>query len=182
MGFGPQVSHGVGGQRHVESQFVRLTRGGFHPGAGDHPGDDHLRDVPGSELRFQVRVDEGPPRSFRHGEVTGPPTQLGQQVGKIVGDRGVARWLLGSSGRPAVDVHQDHRKLTLTESSEQGAGAFENVGERVDKRCVEHALLQIDHDQGGVGVQGGERHGVVFFGLGGSKVSCRERFSLPRAG
>lgn len=59
--FSSHVFHGINGERHIETRFVRLASRGFDARTGGHARENQLRHTKCPQLRLQAGVREGAP-------------------------------------------------------------------------------------------------------------------------
>ena len=160
MRLGAAVGHGVDGQGDVETGLVGLARGGFDARAGRDADHHHLGHAQRLQPGLEIGGREGAPGPFGDDDVARLLLKLGDEFGEVRREGAhVGPGLFRASRRAAGDIDQHHRKVGGPEGAGQGLGPFEHLGDRMRQRRADDALLQVDHQKGGVGVKDAQGHG-----------------------
>ena len=117
--FGPYICHCVGGKRHIETRFVRLTGCGFYSRTRCHPRENNLRHTFSFQLSFQIGVRKSAPGAFCDEDVFGLLMQFGNQFAEVGGKLPVPSRLFCPPGSGPRDVNQNHRQLLLAKGPRQ---------------------------------------------------------------
>jgi len=136
-----------------------MASGRLHAEAGGDAGEHHLGDAKSSQPRLEVGVGEGAPRLLGHQQVTRLRVQLGREIGPIRRQAFEAVALFGPARRDASDIDQHHRQASALERGGQSRGGGQDAGDGMGGGEADDALLQVDDDERGLRVEGGDGHG-----------------------
>jgi hypothetical protein len=161
VGVRVRVGHGVDGEGDVEPLLVRLAGGRLDPDAGGDARDDDLRDAPGLQVLRKARVGERAPLPLRHDVVVRLRVQGGDEISPSGGRLSTAARLFRPACWRTGDRDEHDRQPVPTEGVSERAGVRHDLVDGVDGGGSEDASLQIDDDEGGRRVKGGDGHGVL---------------------
>ena len=165
MGVGGQVGHRVGGEGDVVAVFVGGAGGRLDADAGRDTGQHDLGDAAAAQVDVEVGAVERAPVPLGDDDVLGMPGQLVDDLVGIGGRRTGPALQLGAAGQAIgavggeADPDQDHGKVVLPERIGELRRPVDHVRGRVRLAGKDgDAVLQVDDDEGGLGVDGGDGH------------------------
>jgi hypothetical protein len=159
MNVGVQVGHGVDGEDNIETAFVSLPGGRFHANAGGDTRENNLRNIQTFQVDFEPGFGERAPRLFGDRVIGRLPIQFRHQfrpIGRTISRR--AR-LLCSAWSATGHVYEHDRLTVATKRRRQSGSVLEDWFDRVRGWVSDDAFLQVDDDESGFGVDGGDGHG-----------------------
>jgi hypothetical protein len=113
--FSPHIGHGIDGERHIETRFVRLASRGFHARTGGHARENNLRHTFCLQLSFQVGFGKGAPGAFGDEDVVRLLMQFGNQFTEVGGKLPMPSRLLCPPRRSPRDINQNHEAASACE-------------------------------------------------------------------
>ena len=155
---GVPVGHRVGGQHDVVAVLVRGPGGRLDPGTGRDPGQHDLGDTALAQQRVQRGAVERAPGLLGHQQIIRLLVHLRDDVGPVRrrSERRTAD--VSAAGRDARHVDQHDWEAVPAEGRGQVRRPLDGVIDGGHPGHGRDSLLRVDHDQRGLGVQGGQGH------------------------
>jgi hypothetical protein len=125
--FSPYICHGIDGERHIETRFIRLASRGFYARTGGHTRENNLRHSSCLQLSFQVGVRKGAPGAFGDEDVVKLLMQFGNQFTEVGGKLPMPSRLLCPPRSSPRDVNQNHRQLLLAKGFDKLTGIVDDT-------------------------------------------------------
>ncbi len=181
------VGHRVAGERDVVAKLLREAGCGFDAGAGRDTADNDLRHAILLEPGIEIGVCEGAPSAFGNDMIGSLLPEFGDEFEEFRRKARRHARLLVAAGRHARNVYQHYRPIVFAERVKQSDGILHYAGNRVGAHARKNALLQIDDDQCGSGIECRNGHEVSSYcstmrssnltaRLSSSRSSCEKFF------
>ncbi len=161
------VGHGVSDEDDVIAEVVSAAGRGFDTGGGGNAGEENLSDTEIAEVFIEARADKCADSLFGDEVVGGLLVEFRSELGPVGREIKFGTHGFDAAGSHAGDVDEDDGIHACAEGTGEVCGAGYNIGGGVDGGHGDDALLEVDGDEGGGGVELAKRHvGFFLFGVG----------------